>query len=132
LGERLGLWASFGNAYDANRICLMSSKLKISKLCCFLVVRDLKRLPKYMLDNNLTPNRLILDWIRETTHAHFANRVACFFTDYKAPDLEAAWKRNYILGIVVAACLCCVFLTIVIIMKCYYKNKPYKGIREDR
>ncbi|XP_048752032.2 uncharacterized protein LOC125663740 isoform X2 [Ostrea edulis] len=52
--------------------------------------------------------------------------------DYKSPDIESALKRNYILGIIVAACLCCVFLTIVIIMKCYYKNKPYKGIKDDR
>lgn len=36
------------------------------------------------------------------------------------------------MGIVVAACICCVFLVIVVVMKCYYRNKPYAGIKEDR
>ncbi|XP_061197557.1 uncharacterized protein LOC133205710 isoform X2 [Saccostrea echinata] len=52
--------------------------------------------------------------------------------DYKAPDLEAAWRKNYILGIVVACCLCSIFLILLIILKFYYRNKPYAGIKEDR
>lgn len=52
--------------------------------------------------------------------------------EYQPPDLESAWRKNYIMGIVVAACICCVFLVIVVVMKCYYRNKPYAGIKEDR
>lgn len=56
----------------------------------------------------------------------------CYFAEYQPPDLESAWRKNYIMGIVVAACICCVFLVIVVVMKCYYRNKPYAGIKEDR
>ncbi|XP_022343600.2 uncharacterized protein LOC111136785 isoform X2 [Crassostrea virginica] len=52
--------------------------------------------------------------------------------DFQGPDLESAWRTNYILGIIVAACFCCVFLILLIVLKCYYRNKPYAGIKEDR
>ncbi|KAK3088275.1 hypothetical protein FSP39_016917 [Pinctada imbricata] len=52
--------------------------------------------------------------------------------EYRAPDLKGAIHRNYVIGVAVACCLACVFLILLLVMKCYYKSQPYSGLKTEK